>query len=140
MENVKGPISELKKYVDSKTRVKIYTRKEHGIRGYITGFIELFDKHWNITLTDCCEVWKRRKHRYSEAKVAHLGEPSDCSQQLANMGITVPETTVKVIDRKYVQCSRKVPQLMLRGEQIVLVTTDTEPVTLQFQTLKCTTD
>ena len=124
MESAKGPLSLLKKFKLEKTRAKIYIRKEHGIRGFVTGFIEIFDKHLNIALTDCIEQWKRRKFKFSENKVALLGEPKDCSQLLARMGIEVPIITTKSIDRKYVECTRRIPQMMLRGEEVVLIGED----------------
>lgn len=124
MENAKGPLALLKKFKDEKIRVKIYLRKEHGVRGFVTGFIETFDKHLNIALCDCIEQWKRRKHKFSENKVALLGEPKDCSDLLARMGIEVPKITAKSINRKYVECTRKIPQLMVRGEEVVLVGED----------------
>lgn len=125
MDSFKGPLEILKKYQDSNTRVKVVTRKKNGIRGYVTGFIEVFDKHFNIALTDCFEKWKRKKYYFSENKVSH-GEPQDCSRILAKMKISLPETKVKSLNRKYVEISRKVPQLLIRGEQVVLVTTDQE--------------
>lgn len=126
MENAKGPISLLNKFKVNKTRVKIYVRKEHGVRGFITGFIEAFDKHLNIALVDCTEQWKRRKYKFSENKVALLGEPKDCSELLARMGIEIPQIATKSIDRKNVQCSRKIPQLIVRGEEVILIGEDKE--------------
>lgn len=124
MESAKGPISLLKKFKIEKTRVKIYVRKEHGVRGFVTGFIEAFDKHLNICLTDCVEQWKRRKFKFSENKVALLGQPQDCSDFLAEIGIKVPKIITKSTNRKYVECTRKMPQLMVRGEEVVLVGED----------------
>lgn len=124
MENAKGPIALLLKFKENRIRVKVYTRKEHGIRGYITGFIEAFDKHFNLALIDCIEVWKRRKFQYSENKIPCLGQPTDCSKFLKKLGIKVPELTVKSLDRKNVQCTRKVQQLMIRGEEVVLIGED----------------
>ena len=123
MENSTGPISLLKKFKENRTRVKIYVRKEHGIRGFMTGFIEAFDKHFNIALVDCVEIWKRRKYKFSDNKVV-LGQPEDCSELLKSMGIKVPEISTKSINRKKVECTRKIPQLMVRGEEVVLVAED----------------
>lgn len=120
IEHVEGPISLLKSYKDNRTHVKIFTRKEHGIRGFVTGYIELFDKHFNISLSDCHEVWKRRKYAYSETNVMPQSS-QNCSKLIARMGIEIPELKVKSINRKYVECSRNVPQMMIRGEQIVLI-------------------
>jgi len=124
METVQGPTSLLNKFKVNRTRVKIYIRKEHGIRGSISGFIEAFDKHFNIALVDCIEVWKRRKFGFSDNKVALLGPPEDCSQLLHSMGIKVPEIATKSVNRKVVECTRKIPQLMVRGEDVILIGED----------------
>lgn len=123
MERATGPISLLNKFKVNRTRVKIYVRKEHGIRGTVTGFIEAFDKHLNIVLVDCIEVWKRRKFKFSDNNVV-LGPPQDCSNLLKSMGIKIPKITTKSINRKKVECTRRIPQLMLRGEEVVLVSED----------------
>ncbi|EDS37120.1 LSM11 protein [Culex quinquefasciatus] len=122
IENFEGPLGEMRTWMRERVRVKVYTRKEKGVRGFVTGFIEVFDKHWNLALSDVFESWRRRKYRYSENKRAGLGKPQDCSELLRKMGISVPETAVKSVDRKYVMCSRRVPKLIVRGEQVVLVT------------------
>lgn len=121
MESSKGPISLLNKFKVNKVRVKIYVRKEHGVKGFLTGLIEAFDKHYNICLVDCTEVWTRRKFKFSDNKTALLGEPQDCSQLLKSMGVKVPEISTKSLDRKKVQCTRKISQLMIRGEDVILV-------------------
>lgn len=136
MESAKGPISLLNKFKVSKTRVKILVRKEHGIRGFLTGFIEAFDKHFNIALVDCVEVWKRRKYKFSDNNVALLGPPADCALLLKSMGIKVPEITAKSLDRKKVQLSRKIPQLMIRGEDVILVSEYREETNQQLDDLK----
>lgn len=125
LEKFDGPLADMVRWMRERVRVKVYTRKEKGVRGYVTGFVEVFDKHWNIALSDVYESWKRRKYRYSENKLCSLGEAQDCSEQLRRMGIVVPEISVKSVDRKYVMCSRKVRKLLIRGEQVVLVTPDT---------------
>jgi small nuclear ribonucleoprotein (snRNP)-like protein len=124
MENVKGPIALLYKFKNNKTRVKIYLRKEHGVRGFVTGFITAFDKHLNILLVECVEQWKRRKYKFSENKVALLSQPKDCTEVLLQMGIEIPKVTTKSIDRKNVQCSRLISQLMVRGEEVILISED----------------
>lgn len=99
-----------------------------GIRGFLTGFIEAFDKHYNIALVDCIEVWKRRKYKFSDNNVSLLGPPQDCSKLLKSMGIAVPEISTKSINRKVVECTRKFPQLMVRGEDVILVGEDAPKV------------
>jgi small nuclear ribonucleoprotein (snRNP)-like protein len=95
------------------------------VRGYVTGFVEVFDCHFNIGLRDAFEVYTRRKYAFSENKISHLGEPKDCSALLRRMGIDLPSVeTTKSLNRKYVEIRRKCESLLIRGEQVVLVTMD----------------
>jgi small nuclear ribonucleoprotein (snRNP)-like protein len=97
------------------------------VRGYVTGFVEAFDHHFNIGLRDVYEVYKRRKYAFSENKVGHLGEPKDCSALLKRMGIDLPKVEkAQSLNRKYVEISRKCENMLIRGEQVVLVTKDQE--------------
>lgn len=121
MESAKGPISLLQKFRMNRTKVMVYVRKEHGIRGSIEGYLVAFDKHYNLVLTECTETWKRRKYSFSEAKVIHSQPSQDCTNLLLKMGIKLPTISVKSINRKYVECSRKISQLMIRGEDVVLI-------------------
>lgn len=126
LERTEGPLKLMMTWMRERVRVRVYTRRKGGVRGYVTGFVEMFDKHWNMALVDVYESWKRRKYRYSENKLCVLGQAEDCSALLREMGIQVPEVSVQSAGRKYVTCSRRVPKLMIRGEQVVLVTKDSE--------------
>ncbi|XP_053683918.1 U7 snRNA-associated Sm-like protein LSm11 [Sabethes cyaneus] len=128
LEQMEGPLECLHRWMTERVRVKVYTRKQKGVRGYVTGFVEIFDKQWNMALSDVFESWRRRKYRYSQNKLCALGEPKDCSDQLAKMGIRLPEVSVKSVHKKYVECTRRMAQIMIRGEQVVLVTPDTSKV------------
>jgi small nuclear ribonucleoprotein (snRNP)-like protein len=114
-------MSLLQKFRTNRTKVKVYVRKEHGIRGYVTGYIEAFDKHYNLALSECIETWKRRKFKFSEAKIVHSNPAEDCSKILKEMNIEVPAISVKSLNRKYVECTREMGQLMIRGENVVLI-------------------
>lgn len=119
-QNVTGPISLLHKFYIEQTRVKIYTRKEHGIRGYVTGIIEAYDKHPNLVLKQCKEVWTRRKYDFSDNNTC-FGEPKDCSDKLKSLGFVIPEIEVKSINRKKVECERYFERMLIRGEDVVLI-------------------
>lgn len=127
-EGYKGPLGQLKYYMDNKLNVLIYIRKEHGVRGTITGSIEAFDKHWNMVIKNATEVWTKRKRYYTDQNVLFTNSISKdkAENMLTRMGITLPFETIKSIDRKHVKCTRIMAQLMVRGEQIVLVTRDEE--------------
>lgn len=101
---------------------QIYTRNEHGVRGYITGFVVLFDKHWNMVVTDVLEVWKRRKAHYCQPAAQPVSTATDeCARRLKELQITVPDITVKSLNRKNIECSRRVAEMLVRGENVVCV-------------------
>lgn len=123
METAKGPLALLMKFVTNQTRVRVYIRKEHGIKGHVTGIIELFDKHLNLALSDCIESYQRRKYDYMENKTI-IGVPEDCSNLIARMGFKGSMPVAKSIDRKHVQCVRNFKRLCIRGEHVVLISED----------------
>ncbi|XP_050304220.1 U7 snRNA-associated Sm-like protein LSm11 isoform X2 [Anthonomus grandis grandis] len=59
MEAVQGPLALLRKYVNEKTRIKVVTRNEKGVRGYCIASLLAFDKHTNLVLDEVHEVWRR---------------------------------------------------------------------------------
>lgn len=119
----KGPIGFLKRFMDLKIKVKILIRKEHGVKGTITGQIEAFDKHWNIVMSNAVEIWTRRKWKYSTQKTVFKDSLPEQSalKRLAKMGLKLPLIAVKSLDQKHVKCTRQLSQIMIRGEQIVFV-------------------
>lgn len=106
--------------MDEKIKVKIYTRKQRGIDGYLTGYIELFDKHWNLSLSEVEECFKRKKYYFSDA-TGNFGQVRKQTKSLQVLGYRLPETKVKSLNRKYVECTRNFSQLFIRGEQIVTI-------------------
>ncbi|KAK7580649.1 hypothetical protein V9T40_001278 [Parthenolecanium corni] len=143
MDNtVKGPLTFLKKCMDEKLRIKVYTRGPVNIRGFCIGFLEAFDKHWNLVLKDVFEEWtRRRKIRPVPAEDEEREEGSWSCEEESNLlshqrgslykgdgrveeadDCRKPKTVVrKKLKRKEI-CERHVDQLLIRGEQIVLVT------------------
>uniref|UniRef100_A0A182RU20 Sm domain-containing protein n=1 Tax=Anopheles funestus TaxID=62324 RepID=A0A182RU20_ANOFN len=119
-----GPMALMLTWMKERKRVRVYIRKQKGIRGHVTGVIELFDKHWNMAMSDVCETWTRRKYRYSENNQhpASMVAPTDCSDRLRQLGIVLPETNVRSEGKKNVIITRKLPQLLIQGIQVVLVT------------------
>lgn len=134
--------------------MQIFTRNVTTINGYATGFIEAFDKHWNIVLADVCEVWKRKKFHYCSKAVMKSPQQYDdaddddvinsdkryehelfkeCMQRLKMLKITPPTIAVKSLNRKMVECSRNVPKLLIRGEQIATVILD-QQITIKPET------
>ncbi|XP_035791756.1 U7 snRNA-associated Sm-like protein LSm11 [Anopheles albimanus] len=119
-----GPLAAVKRWMDTKARVRIYVRKQHGIRGYVSGVIEMFDRHWNLAISDVCESWRRRKYRCMVIPGPQLDTPQDCSERLRQLGINLPAVETRIADKKHLICTRKVPQMLVLGEQIVLVTVE----------------
>uniref|UniRef100_T1GE74 Sm domain-containing protein n=1 Tax=Megaselia scalaris TaxID=36166 RepID=T1GE74_MEGSC len=119
MENVEGPFAMLRKCRESGNHAKIYIRNNKTIVGHTMGRIIAFDKHMNIILEDATETFKRRKFKYSEDK--YVGESKDCSQRLLNLGITLPESKVKSVNRKNCIVSRYVGKVLIRCECIALI-------------------
>lgn len=79
-------------------------------------------------LTDVFEVWKRRKLHHCHTAAFDIDEIDPdaqlelCVSRLRSLNIQIPTTTVKSLNRKFAECSRHIPQLMIRGEQIAVIT------------------
>uniref|UniRef100_A0A182K2X7 Sm domain-containing protein n=1 Tax=Anopheles christyi TaxID=43041 RepID=A0A182K2X7_9DIPT len=132
-----GPLGQLQMWMNDRKRVRVYIRKQKGVRGHVSGVPEIMDKHWNLVLSDVCETWTRRKYRYSENSQHpdSMEAPSDCTARLRRLGIVLPEMKVRPADgKKNVIITRKVPQLLVKGEMVVLVTL--EPSEPQASTSK----
>ncbi|XP_018320810.1 U7 snRNA-associated Sm-like protein LSm11 [Agrilus planipennis] len=119
MESTRGPLSVLRKCIEDKIKVKIWTRHSHGIRGYITAFVTMFDKHWNMSLEDVVEVWTRPKKR----KVPPFGtiNADKPPVDVDNSDRCFPKVTVLKTEKKLETCRRQLDQLFVRGEQIAYV-------------------
>lgn len=106
---------------------QIHTRNANSVNGYITGKIEAFDKHWNITLMDVFEEWKRKKLHHCPQIAPEQNVNGDvigkqCEQRLHSMSIELPPIAIKSISRRIVTCSRRISKLLVRGEQIAFIT------------------
>lgn len=130
-----GPLALLQRYMTTAVRVRVYTRNASGIDGHISGVVQMFDKHWNMALSDVHEVWKRRKAFQCATADPHPAAADDgrgvvdddtdvdeCSRRLRELRIRLPTVAVRSLNRKYVECSRRLDKAMVRGEQVVLVT------------------
>ncbi|KZC07804.1 PREDICTED: U7 snRNA-associated Sm-like protein LSm11 [Dufourea novaeangliae] len=113
MQNYLGPLGLLYEYMENRTRVKVYTRNAVGIRGHVEAYVAAFDKHWNLALEDCFEVWTRKVKRKAPA----LGAPSATTKDESWAGKVV----VTKIEGKRETLERHVPQMLLRGEQVAII-------------------
>ncbi|XP_043254136.1 U7 snRNA-associated Sm-like protein LSm11 [Colletes gigas] len=114
MQKTLGPLGVLHECMQSRTRVKVYTRNAYGIRGHVEAYVAAFDRHWNLALEDCFEVWTRKAKRKAPA----LGPPSVTRTEEED---SVPKVVVTKIERKRETLERHVPQLLLRGEQVAII-------------------
>ncbi|XP_022112987.2 U7 snRNA-associated Sm-like protein LSm11 [Pieris rapae] len=118
IEYIEGPLAALKDCVEQRVRVKIITRNATGIRGYLQANVIAFDKQWNLALTDVLEVWKRKGPRKRKVPPG-LGTP--VGKGMAAAISPIPVVTEKPLGGGIWECSRHIPQLMVRGEHIVLI-------------------
>ncbi|XP_022223701.2 U7 snRNA-associated Sm-like protein LSm11 [Drosophila obscura] len=126
METTVGPLELLKKCIVApasenipKIRVRVVLRKERAIGGCVEGELVAYDKQWNLLLRNATETWKRRKYNYGDQKLC--GQPIDCSARLRDLGIDLPAVEAKSLNRKNVQIKRALPQVLIRGENVVLL-------------------
>ncbi|CAG9837471.1 unnamed protein product [Diabrotica balteata] len=124
MEQTVGPLKLLKKCVDEKLRIKVYTRNDREVRGYCLAHIVAFDKHFNMALEGVTEVWTRRKKQKKPA----FDSIEPIRKSIFQRKFKFPEIEVipHETDKKLVKCVRHVEQLVMRGEHVVLVSIVTE--------------
>ena len=109
-----GPFSALSGFVASGVKIRVVTRGAVGIRGFLVGVLVAFDKHWNLALVDVDETWTRKRHR--KASLPSSAKASSSSSEVGLSTIRVLKTM-----RKKEVCTRHAPQVLLRGEHVVLV-------------------
>lgn len=114
MESVTGPLAVLRECVTSQIRIKVITRSMNGIRGYCEAFVVAFDRHWNLALKDIREVWTRKK----KSKVPAVGSSGTRVESTPAAGRTV---LVLKSSKKDELLERHVPQLLLRGEHVAVI-------------------
>ncbi|XP_045456636.1 U7 snRNA-associated Sm-like protein LSm11 [Melitaea cinxia] len=118
METMRGPLGALKDCVDQRLRIKVITRNANGIRGVLHATLVAFDKQWNLAMTDVLEVWKKKAP--SKRKIPpNLGKPVPRGTAAAIS--PVPVVTETPLGGGVWECTRFVPQMMVRGEHVVLV-------------------
>ncbi|KAI8036306.1 U7 snRNA-associated Sm-like protein LSm11 [Drosophila gunungcola] len=127
MEATVGPLELLRKCIPlaghkettERIRVRVVLRKQGAIGGNVEGELVAFDKQWNLLLRGATETWKRRKYNYGEQNICDT--PVDCTERLRELGITLPQTQVKSLNRKNVEIKRHLPQILIRGENVVII-------------------
>ena len=117
-----GPLSVLKKCMEDGVRVRVWTRGLKDVRGVTTGFVAAFDKHWNMALTDVDEQFTRKRSRKAPVQGGEVVKGPDNNAREFRVG----ESVVKIlmVKKKVEICVRHVPQVLLRGEHVVMVATN----------------
>jgi len=116
-----GPLSVLKRCLEEGTRIRVWTRGLSDVRGVTTGFVAAFDKHWNMALTDIDEQFTRKRRRKAPVLGGEVAKGPDKDAREFRVG----ESVVKIlmVKKKVEICVRHVPQVLLRGEHVVMVAT-----------------
>jgi len=116
-----GPLSVLKRCLEEGARVRVWTRGLNDVRGVSTGFVAAFDKHWNMALTDVDEQFTRKRRRKAPVLGGEVAKGPDKDAREFRVG----ESVVKIlmVKKKVEICVRHVPQVLLRGEHVVMVAT-----------------
>ena len=112
-----GPLSVLAKALRLQEKVLVVTRHKTGIRGVCSGRVAAFDKHFNLLLRDVDE-------RYS---VLHKTDPPSSSSSGGGDGGDLSghrqrhPNDERRWKKKLEYYRRHIPQVLIRGEGIVLV-------------------
>lgn len=123
MEKATGPMAQLQVWVGERARVKVLVRKSHGIRGSVTGTLRLFDRHWNLVLTEVEEEFQRRKCRYATELCADTATEKAALQRLKDLGLAHPLQggQVRSVRKKWVEVKKKHGLLLVKGDQVAVV-------------------
>ncbi|KAK2586354.1 hypothetical protein KPH14_010645 [Odynerus spinipes] len=125
MPQILGPLGMLYSCMESRIRIKVYTRNARGIRGHVEAYVAAFDKHWNLALEDCFEVWTRKRKRKAPAALGsslmeETRKREEDKGQEEERDPIVPKVVLK-IEGKTETLERHVPQMLLRGEQVAII-------------------
>lgn len=98
----KGPLSLLARAMEERRRVRVRTRHASGVRGEAVAYVKAFDRHLNLILADVTETSSRRAR--IERRAGASGEEGKTKNA-----------------HKLVWRTRRLAQIFVRGEQVVLV-------------------
>ena len=98
----KGPLSLLARAMEERRRVRVRTRHASGVRGEAYAYVKAFDRHLNLILADVTETSSQR------ARIQRRCGTSNEEGKTKNA-------------HKLVWRTRRLAQIFVRGEQVVLV-------------------
>ena len=87
------------------------------MRGVCTGHMVAFDKHWNMCLRDVDEEFSRKMNR----KGARSGAEKNNKSVGEEFRIGSSRVRILKVVGNSEMCHRHVPQVLLRGEHVVMV-------------------
>jgi small nuclear ribonucleoprotein (snRNP)-like protein len=99
----KGPLSLLARAMEERRRVRVRTRHASGVRGEAYAYVKAFDRHLNLILADVTETSSQR------ARIQRRAGASEASEGKTKNA------------HKLVWRTRRLAQIFVRGEQVVLV-------------------
>ncbi|GAB6033210.1 lsm11, U7 small nuclear RNA associated [Chamberlinius hualienensis] len=132
MENCKGPLGYLNKCVKDRIMVKVWIRRAKEMRGVCKGYIEAFDHHWNLVLSDVdetCVIPTKLKTLPAVSSVLEEVNAESQSEQQSCVSnkldtiepINVPEAVHRKNNTKVVLHQRHAQQLFIRGDNVALI-------------------
>jgi len=117
-----GPLSVLATCLSSHRRIRVVVRGAHDMRGIATGFAAAFDRHFNLVLRDVEECFVVVDYgpnsRWSRALLA--GQVRELARD-QRIGLLALAPTKSPHGRPTKLLRRHVPQLFLRGDNIVTI-------------------
>lgn len=123
-----GPFAVLAKWHAAGQRIYVVTRHTSGVRGRAVGTLVAFDKFMNVLLRDVDESYTvivkvpRVKQQAAQGNQAETAQPGhEQHQQQQQQGASVPARTRTRWCRKQQHRHRQLDQILLRGDNIVLI-------------------
>lgn len=115
----KGPLMLLKQVYDKTEQIDIVLRHTHGIRGVMRATLFGFDKYFNMLLADIQEIFVTRQLVTRVTRLATEPEDADAASAGDSSQAAGAERTRTAW--KQVLKQRRLPRLILKGDQVVLV-------------------
>ncbi len=115
-----GPLALLERGMRTRRRVLVVTRHRNGIRGVCCGVVACFDKHFNLVLRDVDEQYSVL-HTLTAEDTDGGGASGENSHRHEKRG-----------KKKLKYYKRHLPQVLIRGESVVLVSLNPEGASKYF--------